>query len=376
MYEVWLLVAAIVGFGMLVLVHELGHFGVARWFKMAVDRFSIGFGPVLFRKRVGETDYEIGSIPAGGFVSILGEPGSGGDGYRQKLEKLTKGRSKAESRSLLARSRRVRYRSWRQQFALAFAGPLASLALGFALFFGLALGWGRLTEGQSNGMHIASVLPGSPAEAAGLLADDVITSVNGREVHTFTSFSEEVIMGSTSPLALGVLSNGAHRTVMLTTVEEFDEVMRMKSPRLGVTLNVPPPTLERVGILGAFSDAWHRTTEMVAMQVRGVHALLTGRIPLTKTQGPVAMLHVTGVAAMYGLVPYVSLLAVLSIGLAVMNLLPILPLDGGRMLFALIHGARGKPVPARVQLTASCIGGVLMVGLMLLTVANDTLSLS
>jgi regulator of sigma E protease len=371
-----LLLLALSGLTFLVCIHELGHFGMARLFKMAVSRFSLGFGPILLRKRFGETDYMLRAIPAGGSVQILGEPGSGGAGYRETVEELKRGRSGAELRTLLRRDRRIRYKSPLQQFLLAFAGPVASLALGITLLAFLNMTVGTMREVQGRSVQVMAVVPGSPAEQGGVQAGDRIVTVNGVAVGTYEALRRETVLSGETPTQLEVERGLATLTVTVTPKLVKDELFRIEQPQLGVQVKPGEFVMDRAGLWEGFQLAAVDAAGILKAQGRAIVRLFTGQVPIKSLSGPVGIVHTVGVHSMFGVAPFIYILAVISISIGAFNLLPLLPLDGGRMLFSALQGVFRRPVPFRIQLSASVAGFLLLAVVGVIGLVNDITRIS
>ncbi|MDI6895058.1 MAG: RIP metalloprotease RseP [Bacillota bacterium] len=303
--------------GLLVVVHEAGHFLAARRAGIKVHEFTIGFGPALYRRRVGETYYALRVIPWGAGVRIAGmEAGEADDpeGFSRKPVRTRAG--------------------------VIFAGPLMNLVLAVALFTFIfaVLGIGRAT------LTVAQVLPGGPAAGAGLRVGDRILEVDGRRM---TSWDQVVAMVQASPgrpLAFTVERGGVRRQAV---------VVPERSPtdqRVGFVGLAPVVRAERDALPGALWAGVKETYRVTILLIRGVLLAITGKVE-ARLMGPVGIGELIGQAARMGLRELMYLTAVLSANLALFNLVPIPALDGSRLMFLGLEVVRGKPVdPARENL--------------------------
>jgi regulator of sigma E protease len=429
----------------LILIHELGHFLVARWSGVGVERFSIGFGPVLMRWRGKETEYCLSAIPMGGYVKMMGEenPLEGGAA-------LPYDPSKAFALKPL----------W-VRFLIVFAGPGMNFVLAAVIFI-LVLGtmgrpvWppvvGRVADGpaavggirtgdaiesinarpvtywedveraisNSGGKplvlqvrrgnearsitvtpkrtvvrdpifreerevweigagprltpHIGAVNPGSPAEMAGLKPGDQVVAVAGQSV-----FTPEELMQAIQKRPGQKFNITADRGGQIVTVEVLATPVREKGPlgqetevgRIGVSIvtkalsyaSYSPPEAVWYGI--------ERTWDMTVLTTKGFWKIVTGQIPLSNLGGPVQIASETGRQAQEGAAPLAVFTAVISVNLAVLNLLPVPMLDGGHLFFFLIEAVLGRPLSVRKRELAQQVGFVLLMLIMVLALYND-----
>ena len=346
----YMIIAAVVAFGVLVFLHELGHFLVAKKAGVGVLTFSIGFGPKVLVRRYGETEYCVSAIPLGGYVRMMGED------PREQPGDLDPSRSFAH-RSLAART------------AIVAAGPGANFLLAAVIFLLVYLVAGvpvRTSE-------IGAVQADSPAAAAGLQAGDRIVMVGDRPIRSWDELSRAVRDSGGRALEMGVVRDG----------REFVVPVR---PNLGTTRNLLGESEEvwLVGIQSSggveveraspFRAGWlavTRTVEMSLLTVEVLVKMVVGRVDSTNLGGPLMIAQLAGEQARRGLANYLFLVALLSINLGVLNLLPIPMLDGGHLLFFLIEAARGRPLEARQRERAQQLGLLLLVFVMFYAFYND-----
>jgi regulator of sigma E protease len=317
------------------LVHELGHFIVARWCGVRVEAFSVGFGREIvgWTGREG-TRFRLSLLPLGGYVKMFGEQG---------FIRETNGRIRVLNRE--ERGRSFFHKSVAERAAIVFAGPLVNVVFGFLVI--ALLVW-------ANGINvttptISAVRAGSPAALAGLRAGDRIVSVDGSAVERFEAALAAMAAHPDRPAELVV----ARGEAMLT--------LRMASPRsgepdLGLTPGKAAP--QRVGVAGAIAASARITGEFLADNVAGVAEIVSGRRSLDDLAGPVQIAQISGETFIdLGFGALVLLTALLSINIGFVNLLPIPVLDGGHLVFLAIEFFRRRPLSPRV-LNICSLGGL------------------
>src|SRR5688572_19031032 len=324
----WLL--AFVGFSLLIILHEFGHFAAAKWVGMRVERFSLFFPPLLWRKQRGETEYAIGSIPLGGYVRISGMNPS---------EDLPE-----DVRDRAYHSQPV----WKRMVVIA-AGPAMNILLAFVLLFAyLAL--------IGPGDRIVSVdgTTGSPAE----LSDAI-------NAHACPGGEERDGCRAGEPVQLVIERDGARRTLELRPIYD-PEIERM---RLGFSYADDGPR-EPFALGTAFTETgermWLLTRETAKLPARLLDAEQRKEI-----SGVVGSYEVTRQTILDDLADVLGILALISLSLAIVNLFPFLPLDGGHIFWAIVEGIRRKPVPFAVMERSGVIGFMLVIGLFLIGLTND-----
>ena len=317
----------VVVIGILILIHELGHFIVARLAGVGVERFSIGFGPVLMRWRGAETEYCLSAIPMGGYVKMMGEENpleGGGSG--------TFDPSKAFALKPL----------W-ARFLIVFAGPAMNLVFAFLVYSVLFAAVG--VENPSTEPRVGGVTAGMPAERAGLQAGDRIVAIGDTPIETWEQLSKTIVASKGERLRLTVERGGAR--FPLEVEPELHENRTVfnedagKVYRIGVEVSLD---WLRVGPLTAVGMAAQQTGGAALMVLKGLQLMLTGRVPLRDLGGPIAIASAAGKQARAGGRYYLFTLAFLSVNLAVLNLLPIPALDGGHLAFFAIEGVMRRPL--------------------------------
>jgi regulator of sigma E protease len=350
MAEIILKVA--VAFCLLILFHELGHFLVAKYLGIGVERFSIGFGPKIAGFRRGETEYMLSVIPLGGYVKLLGDDPRGADGDHP--------------RAFLNKSvgRRI---------AVVAAGPLANFALAIAIFAGVH--WvGVPTPQVSELPEIGEVVADSPAMQAGLHQGDRILMVDGKPVGKWEELVQTIHRHINTPLQLRVQRGTQEFDVTVTpkpgkVIKDLEEV---EVGLIGVAPHVDVTVMRYPAPVALWKGA-QKTWELSALTVVSLVKMVQGKISPRHLAGPVGIFQMAGQQAKAGLLPLVSLVAVLSISLGILNLFPIPVLDGGHILFFAVEGMWGQPISPRKQEIATQVGLFLLVALMLTAFYNDLL---
>ena len=340
------------------LVHELGHFLAARAFGMRVDVFSLGFGRELASRtdRRG-TRWKVCVLPLGGYVKMFGEDCCARDGPGGR-------------RPLAGAERAVSYfhRPAHQRAGVVLAGPLANLCFAAALIAAIGLSVGRSVLSP----EIGRVLPGSPAAAAGLLPGDRILAIEDRSLVDLSDVAAALAAGSGRDLHLAFDRRGS----VFPAVIRPDTALRAK-PSLDA-LGLVSLGRQRVGLdpLEAAAYGLQRTVTFTREEVVALAAVATGERSMADLAGPVriARLAGRGVAAL-GVPAGLLLTALLSINVALVNLLPIPVLDGGHLVFLGLEKLRGRPLSRHIQ-QLSALGGLLaLLALFLLVTINDVLRL-
>lgn len=366
-FAYWLLsylVPFLVVLTVIVFVHEMGHYLVARWNGVAIHTFSVGFGRELFgwNDRHG-TRWRISAIPLGGYVRFVGDmnPASVPDpGAAAKIDPA------------LAPRLFVNKSVW-QRIAIVAAGPIANVLLTFLILYALLLGYGR----YSIPPVISEVMEGSVAQAAGFLPGDEIVAVDGYEVRGFEDFQRYVATSPERPVIVDLLRDGAAQT--LTLVPEAVEIEDrfgndQRIGRIGVTRDVDETdvTLYRPGPIEAIGMTFEEIRFIVQRTAAFLGDFFVGRGDVEQLGGPVKVAKVSGEVATLGVVALINLMALLSLNIGIFNLLPVPMLDGGHLLYYLIEAVRGRPLSMRIQEIGFRFGFALVLALMVFTLFNDT----
>ncbi len=339
------LVAAVLGVSVLIVIHEAGHFLVARAFGMKVERFSVGFGPVLLSVERGGTQFALSALPLGGYVKITG---------------MTPGEDVDPSDPALYSNQA----SWRRFLAIL-AGPAMNYVSAVVLGAVLLLGPGLRTPDPS--ASVGRVVAGTPAEQAGLEAGDHILSVADRPVASWDDLVRELQSHPGQQIALvierGQGASSQQLTLQLTPRDEGG------MGRAGFEQHALPVRSQGLG--SALADAFRRTNEIAWSQVTVFGKLFSGNKG-TKLLGPIGMGDLLVTAWRRGGAEFVNLLWIISVVLAVLNLFPIPALDGGRLVFLGYEVVTRRRVDARVENVVHLVGFVALIALLVgVTVFGD-----
>lgn len=424
------LLAFIFVLGVMIFVHELGHYAVARYLGIRVDVFSLGFGPRLAGFRRGETDYRVSLLPLGGYVKMAGE------NYDESFT--------GSGDEFLARPKRHR-------FAVAVAGPLMNIVLAVLLLAATYTMGVRVLTYRSGPAEVGAVADGSPAEAAGIQVRDTIVAIDGDEVSTW---QDAEIAIATSPgqslrLTLDRGGNRIDKRVLVAAASERgevgtigvepwipflitgtiegspaqaaglkpgDEILEVRgengsvdepsaispfvSEREGepllfklrrgeefleatirpaqidgrVLIGVergPPFHVEKYGIVESLARSIRRNGELVLLTGHIIGKIVTGRASLRMMSGPIDIARYSGAAAAGGLIPLMGLMALVSLNLGILNLLPIPVLDGGLIAMLAIEGLIGRDLSLKVKERIFQAGFIFLVLLMGVILFND-----
>jgi regulator of sigma E protease len=350
-----------------VFIHEMGHFLVGRWCGVGVTAFSIGFGPELigWNDRHG-TRWKISAIPLGGYVKFAGDVNGASVPDAESLARMT-----PAERAVSFHHQNVAKRA-----AIVAAGPIANFLLAILVFGGMTFFNGRYVLAP----RIESVQTGTAAERAGFQAGDLVQSINGRTISSFSDM-QRIISSS----AGDVLSVTVERQGEPVTLQAIPDVRETETPfgkqrigLLGLQGSRDPADVKRVtyGPIQSLGVGVYETWYVVERTFDYIGKLIVGRESADQLSGPIRIAQVSGqVATMGGISALISLVAVLSVSIGLINLFPIPLLDGGHLLFYGIEAARGRPLSERAQEIGFRIGLAIVVMLMLFATWNDIVHL-
>ena len=349
----------------IVFVHEMGHYLVARWNGIAIQTFSIGFGPELigFNDRQG-TRWKISAIPLGGYVRFVGDLNAA-----SMPDPAAEALLSPEERKRMFINKNV----W-QRMAVVAAGPIANVIFTFLVLYALLLGYGRYTVPPV----IGEVAPGGVAAEAGLLAGDTIVSVDGFGVDSFSDFQRLI---ATAPgRAVTIVLDREGEIVTLVLVPEIAEDTdqfgnHQRVGRIGVsrTIEEGDVKLVRPGPVEAVGATFEEIRFIVDRTAAFLGDFFVGRGDVEQLGGPVKVAKVSGEVATLGWLALVNLAALLSLNIGIFNLLPIPMLDGGHLLYYVVEAIRGRPLSPRAQEIGFRVGFAIVGTLMIFTLINDTL---
>ncbi|OGN44324.1 MAG: RIP metalloprotease RseP [Caulobacterales bacterium RIFCSPHIGHO2_01_FULL_70_19] len=374
----------------IVTIHELGHFLVARAFGVKVDRFSIGFGKALLSRvdRRG-IEWRLAWIPLGGYVKFAGDLDASSVPDRAGLDEL-KSRIVAEQGPGAERDY-FHFKPVWQRALIVFAGPAANFLLAVALLTVLFSVVGE----QIVAPRVAQVVPGSPAAEAGFQPRDLITAVNGRAVRGGDEVTRMVILSAGDPMTFTVDRGG--RTVSLVAtperrIEDDAVAGRVRIARIGLNMYPLPQdyTFRRLNPIEAAGKGIDTIGAVIGSTFRYLGRIFVGKESGDLLNGPLGIAKAAGgvtqqavsveapapLVAAYLALTLVQFAAIVSVGMGIVNLLPIPVLDGGHLMFYGYEAVARRPVPARVQELGYRVGLALLAGLMLFATWNDLQKLS
>lgn len=336
--------------GIIVCIHEFGHFLFAKKAGIYVYEFSIGMGPRLFKwkRENDETVYSIRLLPIGGFVQMAGED----------LE--------ADEKSEIPKDKMMQNKKWYQRFLTIVAGVMFNFILAIVLLFVIALIHGA----PYLGTRVGEVGENSPAMIAGLETGDKIIKVGNRKVNNSDMLMLELQVRNGKETTF-VVEKKDGKTKEITIAPKKVTVDKKEGYQFGFALE----TKTEKGILGAIKYAFGKTISLVEQMVFIIGYLFTGKLALSSLAGPVGIFQVVGETAKTGILNIIYLIAFMSINVGFLNLLPIPAFDGGRLLFLIIEKIKRSPVSPKVENTIHSIGFILLMILMVVITYNDIIRL-
>jgi len=351
----------------LILVHEWGHFFAAKKTGMRVDEFAIGFPPKLFGVKKGETEYTINALPIGGFVRIWGENGSEDSNAVTPEEK---------SRAFDNRPK------WAQAVVLV-AGVIMNILLAWLLYTITFMMGTPTAVDESNAspaaqLYIIETIPNSPASVlpAGAIVESVSYGDISLDTITPTSFSEAVQSAAPAPLEIVYTYQDEKTTVSILPTQNLDASdpeRYLVGASLTLVETVRKPLLE--AITEGFFASWNGLVAIVSDLFTLLSQAAVGEGDLTRVAGPIGIIRMVGDAASFGLSALLSFTAIISLNLAVINLLPIPALDGGRLVFVAIEAVTRRKIPPVWAGRVNFAGFALLILLMIAVTYNDILRL-
>ena len=343
------IVSVVVLLGVLIFAHELGHFLMAKRSGVGVLKFSLGFGPKVIGKKIGETEYLLSLIPLGGYVKLLGE----GPGEELSAED--------EKRSFLKQPVLKR-------IGIVAAGPFFNVLLALLIFTIInMIGLPVLTA------EIGALQADSAAQSAGLQVGDKVIDVDGNTVKKWDELSEIISQSNGRALRITVHREGVPREITVTPrlmkgTNVFGETV--ETYKIGIS-PTPHTVVERLNPFSAFGAGLRQTWMISKLTVISIVKMFQGVVSPKTLGGPILIAQIAGAQVREGIVPFILFMALLSINLAILNLLPVPVLDGGHLLFYLIELVTGHEVNLRWREMAQQIGFVLLVLLMVFVFALD-----
>lgn len=328
---------AILAFGILVFVHELGHFTLAKANGVFVEEFAIGMGPKLLGFKKGETLYSIRALPIGGYVKMLGE--------------------NEDSDNPRAFNRK----SPLQRISIIVAGPLMNFIVAIVLFVIITLAVGAIPT-----LRVDSVLDNSPAKAAGILSGDKIVKINGEKINIREELSEKLIKSNGKPIDVEVLRNNENFAYNITPVKDEEKG--------GYILGVNMVVISNPTLFQALDRSVDQLNYMLKQITGFFGTLFQGKTDLNEVGGPVSIIKVSVAQAQMGILNLMYFTAVMSVQLGFFNIIPFPALDGGYLLLYLIELITRRKPNQRVVQSIVTIGFLLLMGLMVLVTLKDIIN--
>jgi len=343
------LISFVILLGILIFVHELGHFLAARIGGVGVLKFSLGFGPKIFGKRIGETEYVLSWIPLGGYVKLLGE---------SETEELP---PEDEKRSFFKQP------TWKRML-IVLAGPVFNFLLAIFIFSVIYMhGVPNLTP------VIGEFSSDSPALEAGMQTGDKIVAINDRKVSYWNEISPIITSSKGTELKVIVQRDSIEKEIVV--VPRLSQTKNLFGEEVSTYLIGISPTgdevIERKNPFVAVLTSVEKTVQISKLTVISIAKMIEGVISPRQLGGPIFIAQVAGDQVKEGFIPFILFMAVLSINLGVINLLPIPVLDGGHIFFYLIEMVTRRQIPAKIKEISTQIGLVVLLMLMLFVIMID-----
>ncbi len=335
--------------GIIILVHEFGHFIWAKIFKVHIYEFSIGMGPIIFthKGKKDNIDYNLRAVPIGGFVSMAGEVYEDDD--------------KIDKKSFMCN------KPWYQRVIILVAGVFNNFLLALLILFISSLIWG----GTVNIPVVRDVVADMPMAEAGVVAGDRILEINGRKVSNWDAAQILLIMESEDNIYDLTIeqSNGDVEEISVEPIVSEDEETGVETKTFGVYIEQETMT----GLWGSIKYAFQKFGSIVQSMALTIEGLFTGKISLQALSGPVGMYEVIDSSISYGLAYMLYIVAFLSINVGFINILPFPAFDGGHVLFLIIEKIKGSPVNAKFESICHLIGFALLFLLMIYITIQDVI---
>lgn len=345
-----MVIGIVIVLGVLIFFHELGHFLCAKAFGVGVDTFSLGFGPKLLSKTIGRTQYCISAIPLGGYVKMVGE---------QPDEEIA-----PEDRALSFTHKPVGRR-----MLIVAAGPFFNFFLAVVIFFMVFWVSGLMVLQPV----VGEVKEESPAQSGGLAPGDRIVAIDGQEIESWADMAEAISKSDGRPLEMIVNRDESRISLQITPEKQRMENIFGEEQRryvLGITA-AGETTSNRMGPVAAFKESLVRTYLIIELTIVSVVKLVQGAVSVKTLGGPIMIAQIAGEQVQQGAVNLLFFIALVSINLGILNLLPIPVLDGGHLMFFSIEAVTGRPVNLKTREIAQQVGILLLMMLMVFVFYND-----
>lgn len=364
------IVPFVVVLGVVVFVHEYGHFIVGRLCGVKVDAFSLGFGPELFAfEDRYATRWKISAIPLGGYVKFHGDANAVTAGVSDEFQQMS-----SEERAVTFAGQPV----WKRA-AVVFAGPFFNFLLAIALYWGMFALVGRpvVVDGQLVvAPRISAVQADGAGAKAGFHPGDLVKSVDGAPIESFAQFQKRIAASAGRTLHI-VVERGSASTELEATPAAVNGKDGQTIGRLGLNSSedIRDMRMQKCGPIESLGLAFEETGSIVEQTGKFIEGIFAGRESASQLSGPIGIAEASGKMAQkinsLGIWPLVNLIALLSVSVGLLNLMPVPLLDGGHLMFFAIEAVRGRALNERLQEYAFKIGFVMVSSLMLLATYND-----
>lgn len=347
-------IGLIIVLGVLIFFHELGHFIMAKAFGVGVEKFSLGFGPAILKKKVGRTEYCISAFPLGGFVKMVGEQPDSPLSEEDKPYSFT-------------------HKSVSKRMIIVAAGPVFNFLLAIVIFFVLFAFLGLMFLKP----EIGEVRANSPAAEAGIQQGDQILYVEGEPIESWSEMAEKISASGGAPVNITINRDGREIPTTITPVREtVEDIFGEPQDRYIIGVSAAGTTgVVRLGPVGALAESFSRTYLIIELTILSVYKMITGTVSADNLGGPIMIAQMAGEQVRHGLVSLMGFIALVSINLGILNLLPIPVLDGGHLMFFGIEAAKGSPVSIRTREIAQQVGLFILLTLILFVFYNDIMRL-
>lgn len=339
--------------GILIFVHEFGHFLFAKALGVKVLKFSLGFGPTVVGKKIGETEYCVSAVPLGGYVKMLGQ-----EDIPQPEQEIPEEEKK----------RAYNFQPIWKRFLIVFVGPLFNILFATLVFFLIFLNGAPYLLPE-----VGDVTADSPAYRKGIAKGDRIVEINNSPIEKWDDMTSIIHNSPGKELRIKVKKDSSVRDIFITPEKKPVKDIFGEAKDVGL-IGITPSgktAIRQESFFGALSLAVERTWEISALTVVSVVKLVQRIIPVNTIGGPILIAQMAGEQASQGAMSFFTFMAIISINLGVLNLLPIPVLDGGHLLFLGIEFARRKPVSEKAIIAAQRVGLALLLTLMVFAFYND-----
>ena len=358
------ILAFVVVISLIVFIHEFGHFIVARWCGVRIEQFSIGFGKKLFSfidKK--NTEWKFCLLPLGGYVKMYGDANSASVPDFESIKKMSSSERKI---SFIAKN-------VYQRMAIVFAGPLANIILALLIFTILFRVYGITKVAPI----VSEILPDSPAFIAGLKVNDKIIKVAGQGIDDFSEIKRIITFHTEKKIEVIALRNDKELVFelepkVIQSKDMFGEDIKTKI----IGISASDIYTQELNLWQSFISANIECYDVATGILKALGQIITGYIPLKEMGGPIKIAKYSSKSFEMGLRVVLWFSALISLNLAVMNLLPIPVLDGGHLFYYILEAIFRRPIPAKIQMIGYKIGLAIVLSLMIFTICNDIFQIS